>query len=71
MWVVGFEICRQDVKMRDEKVYKVQCHSPVKHESYFRKKNIWREVASLPVPAMVTFCPLTYDGEATKLPNLR
>ena len=37
MWVMGFEIFRQDVKMRDEKVYKVQCHSPVKHESYFRK----------------------------------
>ena len=38
MWVMGFEIFRQDAKMRDEKVYKVQCHSPVKHESYFRKK---------------------------------
>ena len=24
-----------------------------------------------PVPARVKFCPLTYDGEATKLPDLR
>ena len=70
MWVMGFEICRQDVKMRDKKVYEVQCHSPVNHESYFRK-NIWRGVASLPVPARVKFCLLTYDGEATKLPDLR
>ena len=37
MWVTGFELFRHDVKMRHEKVYKVQCHSPVKHESYFRK----------------------------------